>query len=71
MLFALVAVVCSTIPGPELCVEEIVARVPYQACTISGQLVIAPWMAEGKYREDWRLERWKCEGADYVVRGRV
>lgn len=71
MLAALVAVLCSALPGPVLCVEEIVAQVPYQACTVGGQLVIAPWMADGKYREGWLLRKWKCEDAGYVVRGRV
>jgi hypothetical protein len=69
MLFTLVAVLCNTLPGPELCVEEIVAHVPYPVCTISGQKLIAPWMESGKYAQDWRLESYKCEGAEYVVRG--
>lgn len=71
MLFALVAIVCNTLPGPELCIEEVVAQMPYQACTVGGQLTLAQWMASGKYRENWRLERYKCEDAGYVVRGRV
>lgn len=71
MLFALVAVLCNTMPGPTLCVEEVVAQMPYNACTVQGQITLAQWMASGKYRDNWRLAQWKCEDKGYVVKGRV
>jgi hypothetical protein len=34
-------------------------------------MVIAPWMASTKYRDNWRVKAFKCEDAAYQVRGRV
>jgi hypothetical protein len=70
-LTTLVATLCNLMPGPQLCVEEVVAEVPYQVCKIQAQMVIAPWMASGKYRDNWELDGWKCEDDQYVVKGRI
>jgi hypothetical protein len=76
LMITLVASLCNTMPGPELCLEEIVtdsSRAPMsmQDCQVFGQMGIIQWMQAGKYRDNWRLAGYKCVPGHYEIRGRV
>lgn len=71
ILSLLIATLCTTLPGPPYCIEEMVAKLPYQVCTTQAQFTLAPWLASGKYAENWRIEKFKCEDTNYVVKGRA
>lgn len=77
MFVTLVAVLCNTLAGPPLCLEEIVtdtsqSGITFQACQLQGQIGIAKWMSESQsYRANWRLERYKCVPGHYELRGRA
>ena len=73
MIVTLVALLCNTLAGPPLCVEEIVGdATSLQACQLGGAIGIAQWMAGSvKYRANWRLDRFTCVPGKYQIRGRA
>lgn len=77
MFVTLIAVLCNTLPGPRLCVEEVVtdssiSEITFMSCQVQGQIGIAQWMSESlKYREHWMLDRYKCVTGKYQPKGRA
>ena len=71
MFATLVAVLCSTMPGPSYCIEESLAVLPSAVCAIQAQFTLAEWKEAGKYRDNWEIASFRCESPDYVVKGRI
>ena len=77
MFTTLVAILCNTLSGPPLCIEEIVtdtaqSDLSFQECQVHGQIAVIEFMqASPRYRHDWKVESYKCAVGHYVVRGRA
>lgn len=73
MITTLVAMLCSTLVGPPLCVEEIITdQLSWQECQIHGQLGIIEYMENSpRYRHDWKVESYKCAPGTYVLKDKI
>ena len=73
----LVALLCSTLPGPRLCVEEIItdtaqSGITKQECDIHGQIGIIEYMQfSPKYKHDWAVDHYTCELGHYVLKDKI
>lgn len=77
MFTTLVALFCSTLPGPQYCIEELItdtamSGITKQECDIHGQIGVMQYMENNpRYRHDWKVDHYTCEIGHYVVRGKV
>lgn len=77
MFVTLVAVLCSSLAGPPLCVEEIVtdssmSDINWMECQVHGQIGVIQFMENSvKYHEHWTVESYRCVPGRYEIRSRA